>query len=213
MSFQPQGRGPPTLTGGLLESETELHELSTKFVFVVLVSSTQGFVSLLLFQVFFAFSFHHVSFHQLGFFSAWFLPCWGRAEVVSARLHLRHGTHILGECIISSVLSRCSKDLKQRTSVTAQSFFRQTKDSIPSRHECRPCPKGRPQSWLPPFICLLPSLSLPYAQWASQEGACLLHLKFSLQPTDFLLFHFFSRLFSLSFSHHHFGLLFPILTI
>ena len=33
MSFQPQERGPPTLTGGLLECETELCELSAEFVF------------------------------------------------------------------------------------------------------------------------------------------------------------------------------------
>ena len=33
MSFQPQERGPPTLTGGLLESEAELRELSAEFVF------------------------------------------------------------------------------------------------------------------------------------------------------------------------------------
>ena len=33
MSFQPQERGPPTLAGGLLESETELRELSAQFIF------------------------------------------------------------------------------------------------------------------------------------------------------------------------------------
>ena len=33
MSLQPSERGPPTLTGGLLESETELCELSSEFVF------------------------------------------------------------------------------------------------------------------------------------------------------------------------------------
>ena len=58
MSFQPQARGPPTLTGGLLEAETELHELSTEFVFAVLVSSTLGFLAFRLCWVFFAFSFH-----------------------------------------------------------------------------------------------------------------------------------------------------------
>ena len=33
MSLQPSERGPPTLTGGLLESGTELRELSAEFVF------------------------------------------------------------------------------------------------------------------------------------------------------------------------------------
>ena len=33
MSLQPQERGPPTLTGGLLESETEPSEVSAEFFF------------------------------------------------------------------------------------------------------------------------------------------------------------------------------------
>ena len=33
MSLQPQEQKSPTLTGGLLESETEPHELSAEFVF------------------------------------------------------------------------------------------------------------------------------------------------------------------------------------
>ena len=33
MSFEPQERGHPTLTGGLLESETEPRELSAESVF------------------------------------------------------------------------------------------------------------------------------------------------------------------------------------
>ena len=33
MSLQPQERGPPTLTGGLLESETEPREVSAEFFF------------------------------------------------------------------------------------------------------------------------------------------------------------------------------------
>ena len=52
-------------------------------------------------------------------------------------------------------------------------------------------------------------LSLPYANWASQEG-CLFHLRFSFQSSDFLLFHFCGLFLSLSFSHHRFRLLFPI---
>ena len=46
MSFQAYERGPPTLTGDILESETDLCELSTEFVFAVPVSSTLGFLSL-----------------------------------------------------------------------------------------------------------------------------------------------------------------------
>ena len=84
------------------------------------------------------------------------------------------------------------------SSVTAQSFIWQTKDSTPSRHEGRPTPKERPQSVLASsfyMFCVLhrPVLSLLYANWASQEG-CLFHLRFSLWSVNFLLFHFF-RLF------------------
>ena len=66
MSFEPRERGHPTLTGGLLESETEPRELSAEFVFAVPVSSTRGFLSLPLHWVFFGFSFHHGSFHRVG---------------------------------------------------------------------------------------------------------------------------------------------------
>ena len=54
------------------------------------------------------------------------------------------------------------------SSVTAQSFIQQTKDSTPFRHEGGPTIEEKPQSWLPLF-CLLPP-SLTCANWASQEG-------------------------------------------
>ena len=66
MSFQPYEQGPPTLTGGLLESETELCELDVKFVIAVLVPGMLGFFSLSLHWVFFAISFHCGSFHKVG---------------------------------------------------------------------------------------------------------------------------------------------------
>ena len=47
--------------------------------------------------------------------------------------------------------------------------------------------------------------------WASQEG-CLFYLGSSLWPLDLPLFYFPGLFPSLSFSHHNFGLLFPILT-
>ena len=43
LSFQPQERGLSTFPGGLLKSETVLHELSPEFRFAVLVSSMLGF--------------------------------------------------------------------------------------------------------------------------------------------------------------------------
>ena len=66
MSFQPEERGPPSLTGGLLESETKLHELSAELIFAVPVSSMLGFLSPPLCWVFFAFCFHRRSFRWVG---------------------------------------------------------------------------------------------------------------------------------------------------
>ena len=75
MSFHPYKQGPSTLTGGLLESETEPHELDAKFVTAVLVSGMLGFLSLSLNWIFFAFSFHCESFRRVGLLlclaSAW----------------------------------------------------------------------------------------------------------------------------------------------
>ena len=72
---------------------------------------------------------------------------------------------LLGECVISSVLSCRSKDLKWWTSVTAWlhlSFIWQAKASTPSRCEGRPAQRRGPpplaSSWLPPCVfCLLPA--------------------------------------------------------
>ena len=58
MFLQPQDQGPPTLTRGLLESETEPHKISAEFVFALPVSSMLGLLSLPLCWIFFAFSFH-----------------------------------------------------------------------------------------------------------------------------------------------------------
>ena len=55
------------------------------------------------------------------------------------------------------------------------------------------------------------SLGLSYVNWASQE-CCLFYLRFSLRSLDLPLFYFHGLFPSRSFSHHHSGLLFPILT-
>ena len=58
-------------------------------IFVVLVSSMVGFLSLPLRWVFFVFD-------KLGFFCAWPPPHSGQPEVVSARLNPRNGTIYVG---------------------------------------------------------------------------------------------------------------------
>ena len=67
------------------------------------------------------------------------------------------------------------------------------------------------QFWLL-FLCFfLLLLGLPYVSWASQE-CCLFYLRSSLQSLDLPLLYFHRLFLSLSFSHHHSGLLYPILT-
>ena len=61
------------------------------------------------------------------------------------------------------------------------------------------------------FYMFFPPLGLSYVNWASQE-CCLFYLRSSLQSSDLPLFYFCGLLSSLSFSHHHSRILFPILT-
>ena len=106
------------------------------------------------------------------------------------------------ECVISLVLSCCSKDLKQRTSVQlgySSEFYSQAKDSTSLRHEggSRVAQRrGLNLSWLPPFIhSSSPCRACPMQIGLTKKGVCLFHLKFSLRSTCLLLFHF-HRLFS-----------------
>ena len=110
------------------------------------------------------FGFHHVSFHQVGLLlclvSASLGPSWGCFNQVKYK-----SRHQICWGSVSFPLCHRSKDLKWQTSVTDQlqlSFIWRAKDSIPWRHNL---------SWFPLFICFVSSpLSLPYANWASQEG-------------------------------------------
>ena len=60
------------------------------------------------------------------------------------------------------------------------------------------------------LLCFFLRLSLPYVNRASQE-CCVFYLRSSLQSLDLTLFYFRGLSPSLSFSHHHSGLLFHIL--
>ena len=103
---------------------------------------------------------------------------------------------VLQECVISSVLSCHSKTLKQLInqcycSVLQLSFIWQAKENTSSRHEDRPTQKkSGAQFWLLfSFVFFLLPLSLPYVNWASQEGY-LFHLRFSLRSLDLPLLYF-----------------------
>ena len=125
--------------------------------------------------------------------------------------------HICWECVIALVLSCHSKELKQQTSVTDPlklSFICQAKDSTPSRHEGRLTPEEKPQSVLAYSFYIFvssPTLSLPYANWASQEWGIFVSPKVLIPVCVFFYSVFTDFPLSLSLSHH-FELLFPILT-
>ena len=97
MSLQPEERGPLTLTGGLLGSETGPRGLSA-----VPVSSTMG---LPLCWIFFTFHLYHGSFTELGSGCAWPLPrgdCFSQVTSESRhhRCHASVGSSIL--CLITT---------------------------------------------------------------------------------------------------------------
>ena len=120
---------------------------------------------------------------------------------------------MLGECVISSVLSHHSRNLKRWTNQCYSSvLLGKTKNSIPWRTE-----HGWPKRWRENrpqlnfgssfYMFFVLPLSLLYVNWASQEG-CLFYLRSSLQSLDLLLF-YLHRLFpTLYFSHCCSGLLF-----
>ena len=108
-----------------------------------------------------------------------------------------------GEHVISSVLSYYSKNLKWWISVRSwlqlslkcgpvlkHSFIWQAKDNTSSRHVGGLTQRREVFNFGSSFyMCFLLSLSLPYVNWASQEG-CFLYLRFSLKSSDLLLFYF-----------------------
>ena len=135
-------------------------------------------------------------------------------------------------CVISSVLACRNKNLKRRTDqcyspVLQLNFIQKVKENASLRCEDRPTQKTQREDrgpdpkqgreahgsiLAPLFICFfLLTLSLPYINWASHEGY-LFYLRFSLWSSDLPLFYFPRPSSSLSSSHRHSGLLFPILT-
>ena len=83
---------------------------------------------------------------------------------------------------------------------------RQSKDT----RRRAPQRSGERESWLwLLYLYVSLSLGLSCVNWASQE-CCLFYLRSSLQSSDLLLFHFHGLFPSLSCSHRHFGLLFPV---
>ena len=95
---------------------------------------------------------------------------------------------------------RQSEDMKRRAPQHAGERERERKRAALERAS---------ELWLF-YLYVYLSLGLSYVNWASQE-CCLFYLRSSLWSLDLLLFYFCGLFPSLSFSHCHFGLLFPIL--
>ena len=94
-------------------------------------------------------------------------------------------TGMSGDCVISSVLSCCSKYLTWKISVTTWlqlSFIQQAKGGW--------IPKQRSQSVLASFFYTFvssPSWACPMQIGLAKKGACLFHLKFSMWSLDIFL--------------------------
>ena len=145
-------------------------------------------------------------------------PLYKRTTVVLLLKDNTIFTIVSGEYVVSLFLSCCSKDLKWQISVTAQLqlriiFSKQSRVYPGGVRVDRPQRRGLSPFGLPLFIHFFSfPLSLAFTNWASQVGACLLHLKFSLRSTNFLLIYFQGLFPFFVFSHHHVGLLSPIQT-
>ena len=150
----------------------------SKFVFAVLVSSRLGFLPLPLHWVFFPFSFHRGSFCWVGFLLCSASTLRGRAWVVSVRLNPRNGMiDVGGVCNFPASVSLQQKFEATDGPVFQLSCIWQAKEK--TRRE------ARGSIFAPLFLCFfLLLLSLPYVNWAGQEG-CLFYLRFSLRSFVF----------------------------
>ena len=99
-----------------------------------------------------------------------------------------------GECVISLVLSHCSKDFKQRTSnrlsYNSVLLGKQRKVHPQSVRICPPKRRGLSLGSL--FLTVLspPPKTCPMQIGLAKKGVCLFHLNFSLQSVNFPLFLF-----------------------
>ena len=171
MSFQPQKRGVPTPTGGLLESETEVRQFLPS---LCLLPWFPAYWTSCRFHCA-GFSSHSAStagaFAELHFCCAWPSPHGGQANVVSARLNLRNGTiYVRGVFNFPSSVSLQQKCEATDGLVLQLSFIWQAKENTSSRDEGWLTPKRREekptvQFWLhflhvfspppEPFLCKL----------------------------------------------------------
>ena len=150
-----------------------------------------GFLSFSLYWVFFMFSFHHGSFCQVRLLLCLASASWGPRWGCFSQVKCKSASEMSGQCVISSVLSHCSKKLKRQDGPVLQLSLFGKQRKIHPWDEGRPIQKtwreerSLAQFWLL-FLCffLLP-LSLPYLNWASQEGCLFIWGSYS-SPRTFL---------------------------
>ena len=130
---------------------------------------------------------------------------------------------LLEECVISSVLSRYGKILKQwkdrcYSSMLQLSFIWQAKENTSSRCEGQLTQKTRreekppAQFWLLFLYVFSPHPEPALCKLGRPGGLFVLPEVLTPSPWTFLCSVFMGFSLSLSFSHPYFGLLFPILT-
>ena len=112
MSLQPQERGLPTLTGGLLESEAELHELSADFIFLCPGFQHDGLLVTSLALGFLRF--YQGSFPQVGFLLCLASSLLGPCRRCFNQVKPESWHHRCQVSVIPLVLSHHNKDLKRR---------------------------------------------------------------------------------------------------
>ena len=98
---------------------------------------------------------------------------------------------LVGECVISSVLSHHSKSLKRQTSVIALLWLR-VYSASKVKYTLKACRRANPkeEASIHPGFFLLYLCLLPYLEPALCKLGYLFHLRFSLWSLDFLLLHF-----------------------
>ena len=179
-----------------------------------------GFLSLPLCWVFLVFSFHCGSSHQVGLLlcsaSASREPSWGSFSQVKSgngTIYVRGVYNFLGSVLLQQKFEAMDGPVLQLR-VTAQfhltskgSYILEVRGLATKKTQREEKPPA--QFWLLFLYASSPPPEPALCKLDSQEGCSL---RFSLLSLDLPLFCFCGLLPSLSFSHHHYGLLFPILT-
>ena len=178
-----------------------------------------GFLSLPLHWIFFMSASSTGAFSELGFCCAWPPPHEGWADFVSARLDLRNGTvDIGGVChFLSLVLLQQKFEATDRPvlglSVTAQLYLASKgKYILEAWGPAEPKDaKRKTQFWLFFLYVFLLPRACSMKNGLARRAVCFTWGSYS-GPWTFLCFISMGFFLSLSFSHHYFRLLFPILT-